>query len=198
MELVREQRWTIDDLELFPQPLDDKRYEIIDGELYVSTQPHHEHQFLSAQLIFAIQAWNVAAGAGAVYDAPGVIFAKDEAVAPDIVWVAQDRLGQVLGADGKLHAAPDLVVEIVSPGGANEHRDRVKKLELYSRRGVREYWIVDWHGRRIEVHRRREDALRPTATLLLKGDVLESPMLPGFYLSVADLFNSVPQAEPEL
>ena len=194
MALVREQRWTVDDLELFPQPLDDKRYEIIEGELYVSTQPHWMHQRISFQISVALGVWSDGAQAGMGFGAPGVIFAKDEAVAPDIVWVSNERLDRVLGRDGKLHAAPDLVVEILSAGGENEHRDRVKKLELYSRRGVGEYWIVDWRERRIEVHRHKDGALRSAATLLV-GDTLESPLLPGFRLDLAALFSDLPEPE---
>jgi len=52
------------------------------------------------------------------------------------------------------------VIEVVSPGAANVRRDRDVKLKLYSRRGVDEYWIVDWQRRQIEVYRRREAALR--------------------------------------
>ncbi|MBI2218960.1 MAG: Uma2 family endonuclease, partial [Candidatus Rokubacteria bacterium] len=54
----------------------------------------------------------------------------------DVVWVSTQRLATVLWPDGKLHAAPDLIVEVLSPGAANERRDREVKLTLYSRRGV--------------------------------------------------------------
>jgi Uma2 family endonuclease len=194
MQQAHDQRWTIDDLELFPQPLDDKRYEIIAGELHVSTQPHWMHQLMSTRVIVALGTWSEGSGGGLVVDAPGVIFAKDEAVAPDVAWVSGERLARVLGGDGKLHAAPDLVVEILSAGGQNEHRDRVQKLELYSRRGVEEYWIVDWRDRRLEVHRRRDAALRHAATLK-DGEFLESPLLPGLRLDLARLFGHLPETQ---
>ena len=92
-----------------------------------------------------------------------------------------------LEANGKLHAAPDLVVEILSPGIANERRDREVKLKLDARRGVREYGVVDWLRRQIEVHR-REDATLHLAATLFEGDVLESHLLPGLALPLADLF----------
>src|SRR5205085_6693914 len=86
----------------------------------------------------------------------GVIFARDEAVAPDVVWVGADRLHSVLWDDGKLHAAPDLMVEVLSPGQANEERDRELKLDVYSRRGVREYWIASWQAHTVELYRRED------------------------------------------
>jgi Uma2 family endonuclease len=68
--------------------------------------------------------------------ASGLIFDDDEDVAPDVVWISYQRLMTALQADGKLHATPELVVEILSPGSANERRDREVKRKLYSRRGA--------------------------------------------------------------
>jgi len=82
----------------------------------VSTQPHWEHQLAALALAAALYDWSVRTGLGVPNAAPGLIFSPEEAVAPDIVWVSRARLEQGLGADGKLHAAPDLVVEILSPG----------------------------------------------------------------------------------
>jgi Uma2 family endonuclease len=85
----------------------------------------------------------------------------------------------VLGPDGKLHDAPDLVVEILSPGRAKEERDREKKLGLYSRYGVHEYWIADWRAATLEIYRQEQDELRLVETLK-SGDELTFPLLPGF------------------
>jgi Uma2 family endonuclease len=178
---------TIRDLEGFPVPLDDQRYELIDGELFVSTQPHWHHQSSAANIISILWTWNRQTGAGLVIDAPGIIFANDTAVAPDVVWVRADRLDAVLGDDGKLHAAPDLIVELLSPGAENERRDREIKLSLYSRQGVREYWIVDWQRRELQVYRRREAQLVLTATLLA-DDELQSPLLPEFAVQLGEFF----------
>ena len=180
-------RMTIQDLEGFPTPLDDQRYEIIDGELFVSAHPHWRHQLSAANIICALVGWSRQNAAGMVLRAPGVIFANDTAVAPDVVWVSQGRLDAVLGDDGKLHAAPDLVVELLSPGAENERRDRETKLSLYSRQGVREYWIVDWQHAELQVYRRREARLELAGTLLA-NDVLQSPLLPGFAVPINELF----------
>lgn len=186
-------RWTIRDVESLPDSLEDKRYEIIDGELYVSTQPHYYHQLTCTRILVPLTLWDQETAAGSAVGAPGVIFAVDEAVAPDVIWVSAQRLSSVLGTDGKLHAAPDLVVEVLSPGQANEQRDREAKLLLYSRRGVREYWIVDWRLRRIEVYRRENAALHLVATLE-QDDIVSSPLLPGFGLSLGDLFAGFPES----
>jgi Uma2 family endonuclease len=173
-------------------PDDGKRYEIIDGELYVSKQPSWHHQHACFRIAKELDIWNGKTGAGQINLAPGLIFAEDDDVAPDVVWLSNERLAQTLAEDGKLHSAPELVIEVLSPGRANEKRDREAKLKLYSRRGVSEYWIIDWQRRQIEVYRRHELALHLVATLQ-DGDTLETPLLPGFSCSLANLFEQVPR-----
>lgn len=119
--------------------------------------------------------------------APGLIFAPDDDVAPDVVWISMERLPAVLQADGRLHGAPDLIVEVLSPGAQNTQRDREAKLGLYSRRGVPAYWIIDWQARQVEIYRQEQEGLRLVATLS-EGDILQSPLLPGFSCPVRQLF----------
>jgi Uma2 family endonuclease len=187
--MTTHRRYHSADLELFPD--DGKRYEIIDGELYVSKQPSLEHQIMCAEIVAPLVVWNTTTDAGRVAVAPGLIFADDQDVAPDLAWISHASLATAIESDRHLHAAPELVVEVLSPGSANRKRDRQIKLDLYSRRGVREYWIIDWENRQVEVHRRSNDVLSLAATLL-NGDVLESPLLPGFSLQLADLFARLP------
>jgi Uma2 family endonuclease len=118
-----------------------------------------------------------------------VIFDDDD-VAPDVVWISRQRLAVSLQPDGKLHDAPELTIEVLSPGGTNEKRDREIKLKLYSRRGVSEYWIVDWQKRRLDVYR-REQAVLALAATLYETDVLESPLLPGFHCQISQLFDEI-------
>lgn len=186
-------RWTSADLEHFPD--DGKRREIIAGELYVSKQPNWYHQVLCTRLGGLLDAWSATNQAGAAAGAPGVIFAEDDDVAPDVVWVSQARLETIL-AGGKLHAAPELVVEVLSPGKKNESRDRETKLKLYARRGVEEYWIVDWPRHCVEVFR-RAGALLSAAATLEQDDTLTSPLLPGFAAPLARIFAGVPLGAPE-
>ena len=108
------------------------------------------------------------------------------------MWISHNRLATALGADGKLHAAPELVVEVISPGLANQQRDRQTKLKLYSRRGVREYWIVDWQQQQVEVCCRAAAELALVATLY-RTDTLRSSLLPDFACEVASLFIQAPQ-----
>jgi len=185
-------RWTTADLEALPDPLDDTRYEIIDGELYVAKQPQYYHQVTCAEITWALTDWNHRSRAGSVSIAPGIVFAEDDDVAPDLAWISRDRLAAALDEKGHFRVAPDLIVEVLSPGAHNEQRDRDAKLKLYSRRGVLEYWIVDWRLPQIEVYRRRDLALALAATLR-QADTLASPLLPGFAIPLAELFADIPR-----
>src|SRR5438067_4243074 len=95
-------RWTSADLEVLPD--DGKRYEIIDGELYMSRQPHWHHQQACGRIFAALDAWSRQTGAGAANLAPGVIFAEDEDVAPDVVGTSQAGRAPALGQGEHLPA----------------------------------------------------------------------------------------------
>lgn len=181
-------RWTSHDLELLPD--NEKRYEIVDGELYVSKQPSWEHQLISLELGILLSTWSKQTRRGVTNVAPGIIFDDDDDVAPDLVWISRERLATALQSDRKLHSAPELAIEILSPGPTNERRDREVKLKLYSRRGVLEYWVVNWQERSIEIYQ-RERALLALNRKLYTDDVLESPLLPGFSFLVGDLFGEL-------
>jgi Uma2 family endonuclease len=178
--------------DLLLMPDDGKRYEVIEGELYVSKQPNWHHQYACTQLLWALQDWNRNTGLGRANTTPGLIFADDDDVAPDVIWISNERLSLIIGEDGKLHSAPELVVEVLSPGWSNQHRDRQAKLKLYSRRGVQEYWLVDWEQLRVEIYRRENEALAQISTLL-RDDILTSPLLPGFTCKVSELFHEIPK-----
>ena len=182
-------RFTSADLESFPD--DGKRYEIIDGELYVSKQPHFYHQFVCTRVWSKLQQWSDQSGDGAAVIAPGLIFADDDDVAPDVIWVSSRRMATTLGEDGKFHAAPELIVEVLSPGAANEKRDRDAKLKLYSRRAVDEYWIIDWRRRSVEVFRRKNARLVLTGTRK-ESDTLTTPLLSRFACPASELFAGIP------
>ena len=180
--------WTSRDLEALPD--DGKRYEIIAGELYVSDIPHLNHQIACGSLVCLLNEWDKQTQRGITIFAPGIIFADDDDVVSDVVWISRERLATALEPDGKLHSAPELVVEVLSPGDINERRDRETKLKLYSRRGALEYWIVNWRTRQVEVYRREETALKQTG-MVYENDMLQSPYLPEFRCRGREIFADI-------
>jgi len=178
-------RWTTSDIALLPD--NGTRYEIIDGELYMSRQPHWHHQRTCGNLYSELRAWSLTSGMGQASITPGVIFSDADNVVPDVVWISNERLAALMDEAGHLTGAPELAIEVLSPGVENERRDREAKLKLYESRGVREYWIVDWGIQQIEVYRRDQAMLHLVATLFTE-DVVTSPLLPGFSCPVARLF----------
>ena len=187
-------RFTSTDLERLPA-IEGIRYEVIDGSLFVSKQPHWHHQYASDGIVSTLRDWDDRTGLGIAMSAPGLVFTEDNDVIPDVVWISRARLAAVADAAGHLRAAPELVVEVLSPGRENERRDREVKLALYARQGVREYWIVDLQRQAVEVYRQIEDGpstgsgqgLRLVATLAGE-DVLTTPLLPGFTCPVLRLW----------
>jgi Uma2 family endonuclease len=171
-------RLTVRDLECLPD-VEGTRYELIDGDLHVSKSPSWHHQFTTLRIGSEFVIWDPQSLRGVVLPAPGIIFSDDNSVIPDLVWISRSRARIGIDEAGHLTVAPDLVIEVLSPGPNNERRDRELKVTLYSRRGVAEYWIVDWQRRLVEIYRRSNAALELVATLF-GDDVLTSPLLPGF------------------
>lgn len=178
-------RWTTADLELLPD--NGNRYEIIDGELFVTKAPHWKHQRICGKIFSALDAWSQSTDLGQAAIAPGIIFTDTDNVVPDVVWASNERLAVLLDHAGHLTAAPELLVDVLSPGSENERRDRQAKLKLYSSRGVQEYWIVDWQKQQIEVYRREKAILKLIATLFTR-DELTCPLLPGCCCDVRQIF----------
>lgn len=184
------EKFTSADILLLPE--DNKRYEIIEGELYVSKVPRYEHQYTCGRLARFLDNWNDESKLGVVLGAPGLVFAEDDDVIPDVVWVSHTTFARSVDAAGHLTQAPELAIEVLSLGKKNEERDRKAKLRLYSRRGVLEYWIVDWMFQKVEIHRRKLGRLKHMATLL-PTEAIQSPLLPGFSCQVKSLFFSLPE-----
>ncbi len=179
-------RWTRADLDLLEAD-EWKRYEIIDGELFVTRAPHIGHQDAAGRIYAQLLLWSEKTRLGTPYLTPGLIFSDADNVIPDVIWVSQARLATMVDEEGHLTDAPELIVEVLSAGSMNERRDREAKLKLYSLKGVQEYWIVNWRLQQVEIYRRENAQLQIVATLL-KTDEISSPLLPEFSCSVGRFF----------
>jgi Uma2 family endonuclease len=201
MVVKTQQRWTVQDLETLPGNGGWERYEIINGELQVTRAPHAYHQGAAAQIQARLTIWSGQTSGqtpkGAAYQTPGVIFSETDAVIPDLIWISKERIGQGLDGAGHFTVAPELIVEVLSPGERNIKRDKETKLKLYSLYGVEEYWIVSWQVQTIECYRcqdhpsqdnRSQDNPLQLVETLTVIDILTSPLLPGFKVDLARIF----------
>lgn len=179
-------RWTSKDIELLSQD-EGKRYEIVDGELFVTRSLHWNHQRTIDNICLELNIWSRSNGIGEARSTPGIIFSDADNVVPDVVWISKQKLGILLDDEGHLTGAPELVIEVLSPGKLNEKRDKEAKLKLYSSQGVEEYWIVNWQLKTVEVYRRENLQLKLVATLL-NNDELTSTLLPDFGCDISRFF----------
>jgi Uma2 family endonuclease len=178
--------WRSADLELLPE--NGVRYEIVNGELFMSKSPHWHHQTTCGNIYLELKLWSRQSGLGQANITPGVLFDESDDVIPDVAWISNERFALLLDEAGHLTGAPELVVEVISPGFRQEKRDRDTKRKLYEMQGVREYWIADWRLRQVEIYRREQTSLRLIATLLPEDSIV-SPLLPGFQCPVRRLFD---------
>lgn len=139
-------RWTYKDYAALPN--DGKRYEIVDGVLYMAPSPGRWHQKATGKLYKYLSDYIEDAGLGEVYMAPfDVELADDKTVQPDVLVILNDHLDMI--TENCIVGAPDLIVEVISPGSAGY--DRREKQNAYARAGVPEYWLVDPAAHTIEV-----------------------------------------------
>lgn len=185
MSIATDLRLTNADVELMPD--DGNRYELIDGELYVSSAPAIIHQTVLMNIALAFAEYLRGNPIGRILPGVGVVFDEYNGVIPDLVFATHERMRKSTSG-GRFQAAPDIVIEILSPGASNERRDRHIKRSLYASRGVDEYWIVDPENRSIEIHRRNEAGALLFGETLRQGDELTCGLLPGFAARVDTLF----------
>jgi Uma2 family endonuclease len=165
-------------------PDDGKRYEIIEGELYMSPAPAITHQIILKRLLYLIEDFLIHNPIGELLPAPtDVILSEINVLQPDLLFVAKENY-EILTHEN-VRGAPDLVIEIISPGTAK--RDRTNKLETYSQFGVREYWIVDEERQTVEVWRQQGSKLACKA-ILTATQTLETSLLPGIEIALAQVF----------
>ncbi len=176
---------TIDDLESIPYD-ETHQYELIEGELYVSCAPGIPHQLVLGNLQAELFIYLRENPIGEVVLEPGAVFSKYNSVIPDIVFVRNERWDTIVSNE-RFTAAPDLVIEIVSPGSTNHTRDFTLKRKLYGKYHVPEYWIVDGWSRSIIIFRLVENTLKEV-TRLREIDMLESPLFPGLSIQVSAIF----------
>ena len=135
-------RWTRADLERLPD--DGNRYEVLDGELFVTPQAAHDHQRIALRLAVMLEPYCARHALGGVVGPGAVVFGSNE-LQPDVQVVPGAEPPR--GAKWEDLPLPLLVVEILSD--STRRRDLGKKREAYERLGIPTYWVVDPDQRRV-------------------------------------------------
>jgi Uma2 family endonuclease len=166
-------------------PDDGRRHELIDGEHYVTASPNLRHQIVLQRLNVALAIYLKASRAGLVLFKVDCVFSFFDIVEPDLVIVLNEQSAVLTKRNIK--GAPTILVEVLSP--STSKRDRTIKRDLYERQGVREYWIVDAVHSTVTMHRlAAKQFTRPQKLRLEDEDVIATQLLPGFAMSLDELF----------
>lgn len=172
--------FTYDDYAKMPE---DRRYELVEGELVEMSAPDLVHQLVVGEIYNAIRKFVRARRLGIVLVSPvDVVLNPHNTLQPDVVFISKKR--RKILTEPNVQGAPDLAVEVTSAG--TRLRDRRVKPKLYEKFGVKEFWLVDRDAKTIVVHALR--GKRYQKKQYGPGDALRSTVLPGFKLAVAPVF----------
>ncbi len=159
--------------------------ELIDGELMMPPAPLLPHQSIVlrvAVLLTTLPGVDI----DDVFVAPvDVHFDDGNVFQPDVSWLHPHNEQCMRIGTKHLHGAPDLVVEVLSPGTAQQ--DMGKKRQVYEQHGVREYWLVDGTARTVEVLVLREQKFVQLG-LLSETDSFKSPVFSDAPIDVSRIF----------
>lgn len=154
---------------------DEPRMELLNGKIVMMSSPSVNHNRVASNIFYSFRSYLKGKSCETFSDGVDVYLTKNDRVIPDIMIVCDKS---IIKPDG-IHGAPDLVVEVLSPGTAKN--DRGYKKDLYEKAGVREYWLVDPNMRSIEAY------------LLSEGKYI----LDGFYGLFPDAFGITEQERSE-
>lgn len=170
------------------------RVELIRGKIFkMSPAPNLKHQEVSGQLHGFL--WNFLKSGKSckVFHAPFDVRLPlpnstgkpDTVVQPDIVVVCDESKLDEQGCNG----APDLVVEILSPG--NTKKELKYKMEIYQSAGIPEYWVVDPDHEFVIIYHLDENGKYTSGAPFTEEDSIQSKVLQGLHLPVAELFKTI-------
>ncbi len=170
----------------------EERVELLRGRIALMSAPSRIHQKISGNLhrLLSNALWKSPCE---VYAAPFDVRLQhfsskqnktlNSVVQPDLCVICDPNKLDDKGCVG----APDLIVEIISPG--NSRRELKDKFEIYQETGVKEYWIVNPLEKSVQIYHLNEQNKYIGSQPYVVGDVLGTPIIPGLVVDLADVFN---------
>src|SRR5262245_10984178 len=169
------------DLEAWPD--DGRRYELYDGEVFVVPSPLPVHQIAAARLHLLLHEYFHQTGGIVLFAPLDIVLTEYDVVQPDLL-VFAPRRAHLLKAKKVTREPPDLAVEILSP--ATTRNDRGRKMQLFARHAVKEYWLFDPEIPRLEVYGLVDHGFE-LAAAAESDDVAQSRLFPGLHVRLAEL-----------
>lgn len=165
-------------------PYDGRRYEIIDGILYIMPPASPAHQSVVSRLAHYLFAPIELAQRGRLFMYPlDVELTDDVVVQPDILVVLNENLHKITATH--IVSSPDLVIDVLSPNTILY--DRSIKRRAYERYGIKEYWVVDPKGHTIELLMLEGDTYKSVG--IFSGDQkVPTQVVPEFSVEVKQIF----------
>ena len=177
-------RVTFAELAQWPETARCERYELYDGEAIVVPAPFNRHQRVAFHVGQILSEYEEAEGGHVVLAPFDIVFDEHNAVQPDVVYFRRERKHLVPEWEAT-RVAPDLVVEVLSR--STEARDRGRKMQMFARFGVPEYWIVDPARKTFEVYVLRGSEYELTTVVGDEGEII-SPTLAHLLFSTRRVF----------
>jgi Uma2 family endonuclease len=180
--IIEKTKYTYEDYLKIP---DDVRYELIEGDLIMTPSPVTMHQRISGRLFASIFTFVKDNNLGEVFTAPyDVVFDNENVFQPDILFISKERLNII--TEKNVQGAPDFVIEILSETTA--YKDAIQKKKLYARFGVREYWIVSYGDKMVEVYNLRDKGEYQLIKTYFENDTIESSVITGLMMDLGKIF----------
>lgn len=160
-----------------------RHLELLQGELIDVPNATLKHQLIVLDLGGSLRQYFWREPCGGV--APDVDFAlaEDTRLRPDLAILLGEHWASVDENKTPISLTPDIVVEVVSP--SERVADSLRKIRTYLRAGVREVWQVAPGTQQVFIHR-----AGPSVAVLEIDDILKTPLLPGWEISLREIFRA--------
>lgn len=183
LEVGLPRRMTFEEFMRLPE--DNRRCELFSGWMVREPSPGELHQTAVGNLHWLLRDYTRGAGNGRVYLGPfDTILSRQNVVQPDLIYIAAGRTHIVTASN--IQGPPDLAIEVAST--YSSRKDRILRVDLYARFGIREYWLVDPHQKTVEVFALSGERYEALGRFT-PGTPIVSRLLPDFALDPADVFH---------
>ena len=164
------------------------RHELINGEVIRMPSPQFPHSRAASRLLIHLAQFVMEHELGEVFGEIGfkLTLNPDTVLAPDIAFIAKERLDAAGDTEGYWLGPPDLAVEVLSPSDRpSKVHKRIDSLFGY---GVKQLWVVNPRKRSATIYRSPSDSI----TFSGSDDLEADDILPGFRLSLDRIFGPTP------